>query len=333
MEKPLNSQDEEIEVFDDELNKPEGPMTSRKSVASQPMGMNSDNKWIFRQKDDELLVLVLYKVFAMTAVNNIDQTFSMTVGEEMAIWLSEEEYNRFLEDPKSFEPDYIPETFPYNGTEWEWDSHLMTTDRCRYYVRKLVNHEPDYGNKCFAWFQRQGRITFDEPFELENFPFDVQPLTAIMQFHSYFHDPDIKIKIRPLYGGCAYARRFVEPQGEYRVYKDLAVFETVERNIRFPQVRCTFCIRREWQFYFWKVALVLSVISLTSVLALIDFDSFLDQTGHLSTILLTDVAYLYIVSTVRSESSGSKMTASFDECPLTPCNNSVHAKQTVFDLA
>jgi hypothetical protein len=61
-------------------------------------------------------------------------------------------------------------------------------------------------------------------------------------------------------------------------------------------VRCTYKIVRCWKYYFWKVVLVLAIVTLTSLASLLNFESYLDQMSHLSTVLLTDVAYLYTVS-------------------------------------
>mmetsp|Transcript_25972 Transcript_25972/g.71532 ORF Transcript_25972/g.71532 Transcript_25972/m.71532 type:complete len:430 (-) Transcript_25972:152-1441(-) len=299
-----NNKPDDDDVFRDEGgdddNDKEQPSLSKKPALSA--AASASTTYRFRQDGEEVIIAVMYKIFALSEVSNTDQTFSCHLGEEMAVFISEEEYHRFLDDPKEFEPDYIPETFPYNGTEWEWEDYLKTSQGHPYYMRQLSaaqNHkEPDFENRCFVWRQRMGKITFNEPFELENFPFDVQTLTMIFQFHTYKDDPSVKFKIHPLYGGAAYSFGFVEPQGEYRVLRKYTKFEV--RGTPWmgdSQARCTFVLRRNWTFYFWKVAFVLSVISLTAIVALLVFDSFLDQVGHLSTILLTDVAYLYIVST------------------------------------
>ena len=297
--------EEESQLLD-ETEQPSSPSPkgtvskSSKKMSSAKISLKNA-PYTFRQKGDDVIICVLYKIFALTEVSNTEQTFTVHVGEEMAVFISEEEYVRFMEDPKEFEPDYMPETFPYNGTEWEWDDYLKTSQGHPYYMRQLskaANHDPDFGDRCFVWRQRMAKITFNEPFELENFPFDVQTLTMIFQFHTYKHDPTVTFKIKPLYGGAAYSFGFVEPQGEYKVLRDYKKFEV--RGTPWmgdSQVRCTFVIRRNWTFYFWKVAFVLSIISLTAIVALMVFDSFLDQSAHLSTILLTEVAYLYIVST------------------------------------
>lgn len=325
---PLNDTNNENVFLDDgeDDNNPPIPMegsgvgmistdttttTSITGSISRTVVNTTSRSYRFRQKNEDVIIAVLYKIFSLAGVSNTDQTFTVNVGEEMAIYISQSEYDKFRQDPISFRPDYLPETFPYNGTEWEWDDHLLTSEGCGFYMRQLSsdqNHtNPDFGNRCFVWRQRQGKITFNEPFELQRFPFDVQTLTMTFQFHTYKQTPsattkdnddDITFKIHPLYGGAAYSYGFVEPQGEFQVLRKHTHF-TVKGTpyMGDSQVHCTFVIRRQWIFYFWKVIFVLSVISLTAIVALLVFDSFLDQVGHLSTILLTDVAYLYIVST------------------------------------
>jgi len=69
-------------------------------------------------------------------------------------------------------------------------------------------------------------------------------------------------------------------------------------NEKISQQMCLFRndekIIRESEYYFWKVMVVLFIVTLTAMAAIIG-DNYLDQVTHLSTVLLTDIAYLYTI--------------------------------------
>lgn len=61
-------------------------------------------------------------------------------------------------------------------------------------------------------------------------------------------------------------------------------------------VRCSFNIQRDVWFYFWKVMIVESFISLASVAVFVTAESYISQITYVSTILLTGVSSLYTLN-------------------------------------
>lgn len=254
---------------------PRGSSSSRSSIRIPGMR--------FRQPHEAVDCFVLEKIFALTEINNNMQTFTIRKGEEVAVSITEDEYKRFLLSPQDFKPDHWLDMFAYNGTSVEWEDPLITTDGCEFLIRE---HE----GQALCWRQRMCTQTFNEPYELENFPFDVQELTMVFQTHSYSNDKT-KFILHPWAGGTGYSGKFVEPQGEFTTFKDLAHFQ-----IDGSQVVCTYKVQRNWPFYFWKVMFVLGVLSLSTACTFIS-EGYDDAMAFLATIFLTVVAFLYIVGT------------------------------------
>lgn len=134
-------------------------------------------------------------------------------------------------------------------------------------------------------------MTFNQPFQLQNFPFDVQDLTCMFALFDYTNSRQgQKLKVIPMYGGATFSSKFVEPNDEYKVFRDHRVFHEAD-----GYVCCTFKICRQWHYYFCKVIVILSLVTLTALGAFIAFESYIEQVTHLSTVLLTEVAYLYSI--------------------------------------
>lgn len=290
--------DNEVPVADNveqhknsEASAPVNATTSARSSTS-----TQHPPWIFRDpQTDPLEVALQYKVMALSEISNAQQTFTMTIMEDIAIWLTRDEYDDYLELSRSrqvgqFRPQHILHTYVYNSTDSSWQEANQTLEGCDYHIRCLDVEENN--NKCWAWRQRLGKVTFNQPFQLRNFPFDVQDLTCMFALFVYTNQQSAqRLRILPLNGGATFSAKFVEPNDEYQVCRDHHAFHCLHRGY----VSCTYKICREWKYYFSNVMVVLSIVTLTALAAFVSFESYMEQISHLSTVLLTDVAYLYTI--------------------------------------
>lgn len=84
---------------------------------------------------------------ALSEISNTAQTFTMTVMEDAAIWLMEEEYNDYIElaDKRHFRPRFFVQTYVYNSTESNWQDPYRTIEGCEYHIRCIFGDK-----KCLA---------------------------------------------------------------------------------------------------------------------------------------------------------------------------------------
>jgi len=196
-------------------------------------------KWIFRDPmKDPLEVGLQYKVMALSDISNANQTFCMTIMEDNACWLTREEFDDFVQLPRNQRRDYRPRyfihTYVYNSVDHEWHEPNRTLEGCPFHIRAIFGD-----GRCWAFQQRLGKMTFNQPFQLQGFPFDVQDLTCMFGMFVYTNSLCAqKVRVRPIYGGATFALKFVEPKGEYRVSREHRKFE--EKN---GYVLCTFKVR------------------------------------------------------------------------------------------
>jgi len=148
------------------------------------------------------------------------------------------------------------------------------------------------------------RATCLEPFELERFPMDVQDLT---------------MRIVVGRGARGINRYQVVPSSTRPVILKISRQDCVLEEFDLTHSYCylentdpkestvgmslsTFVVNlkitRQWSSYFYRIALILSFISFVTLACFfIDADDFPDRVAHISTMLLTGVAFMFIVYT------------------------------------
>jgi hypothetical protein len=124
--------------------------------------------------------------------------------------------------------------------------------------------------------------------EVESFPFDVQKLTMAFQTKP-LSASGANIKIN--YNGVnAFSSKFVEPGGEWSLVDRTTEIKITKSSL----MTVSIWVQRNWQFYFFRIMLVLGLVTITSV-AVFLFDNIGDQVDHLNTVMLTAVAYLFVI--------------------------------------
>uniref|UniRef100_A0A7S2TG95 Uncharacterized protein n=1 Tax=Lotharella oceanica TaxID=641309 RepID=A0A7S2TG95_9EUKA len=141
--------------------------------------------------------------------------------------------------------------------------------------------------------------TWNEPFALRRFPFDLQMLNLEFQC---IVEGNIQVV---LLGGPLFSAEFVPPQGEFQLIqfsesraradgRILPYIASEELTNGGTKYTLTLFVQRSWFFYFHRVMLVLSLVCVTSVTAFL-FVEVHEQMNFLVTVLLTIVAYLYFI--------------------------------------
>ena len=258
--------------------------------------------WVFRdpQKEDTLHIFYMCKLVSIVNVSNSDKNFTVRLCEEVAVWLTEDDVDAYNKEPNKadFRPSLFVDTFAYDAVEINWQEALRTPEGSQFHIRPIREKEGEK-YKCCAWRLRLGRVTFNQPFELRHFPYDVQKLDMSFQFVVYTNDERTKIpsfeqtKISEMYGGATTAIHFSVPSGEYKLVGKYGIFFFPHTN----NVTISFLIERDFWFYFGKVMVVQTLISFSAVAVFVDWDSFLGQVTYLSTILLTFVSNFHVLNT------------------------------------
>lgn len=185
-------------------------------------------EWIFRNPDvDPLHIFFQLKVFSIVDISNSRQTFTVRVSEEVAVWLTRndmEHYQNLQDDHKAheFRPSFFVDPYAYDAVDIHWQAPLQTPNGCIYHIRPIRTaggNTTTTTAKCCAWRQRMGRLTFNQAFDLHDFPLDAQRLEMLFQFFHYTNDPHTQVfqaedtVIRPMYHGTAFARTLSPRRG------------------------------------------------------------------------------------------------------------------------
>lgn len=153
-----------------------------------------------------------------------------------------------------------------------------------------------YFPKFGVWIKTHSLLsvnqTFQETFELQSFPFDVQDLNIKMKgprVQTCNMIPD-KMKPKPI---SLSVSLFSETDWVY----ESAVCEFFNDEGQ-AQVHLHIKISRRWQHYFYRIYSILTLCALSGVLTF-SFDcteEYTDAVGYMSTCVLTVVAFMFVVS-------------------------------------
>ena len=227
-------------------------------------------------------VYMLQKIYGIVEVSNSQQTFTARMGCETYVHMTREEHEMFKAKPREFDPEFDVDVFAYNGLSITYEPDMLTVDRCMYIIKNID------GCICYGR-QRMYTATFSESMELQAFPFDVQKLTMAFVVHFYANN-GAKFTLIPFLNGCQFSTNFVDPHGEFSVLKD-KLQSVIERS----RMTCIVPIRRNFEFYIYRVILTMCILDLVSICSFL-IDDYSNQLSLISTILLTVVAFLFILT-------------------------------------
>jgi len=156
---------------------------------------------------------------------------------------------------------------------------------------------PDCGEFYFQTKKSQNAELL-ESFEFKNFPFDVQDLCIKLvppYIPSYFHQ---KVQLVPFrrYGCCCSYKKC--SLNDFILHDDCIV-EYLEGEGKWDVINIRLKAIRRWEHYVYRLCGILSLVTLTGAIGFrIDLeDGFNDATAYFSTVLLTVVAFMFVVHT------------------------------------
>lgn len=240
---------------------------------------------------------MLFNVWVLD-INNInitDHSFSAYLEVVIKWKITEKEYMDYLTYTKSnTTPDWRPIVDPkvqvLNVRSIEHYEPYTWVDGSIYHVMECSDWGLENEKAVICETMTHILVTFTESMELEAFPFDIQDLTMDIQVQP--RGPGGWNDIGPVMED---SRMYVFEQAFSTQEYELLKTDT-SRGGWDRRYRMNFKVKRNWINYVFRVLFVIALVQLAS-LAIFCFgeDSAADRFGYLSALLLTAVAFLFIV--------------------------------------
>lgn len=204
-------------------------------------------------------------------------------------------------DQARWEPSWKPPRFSVANS-----AANINRVSAEYHQYRVVN----VGDKYFAKVMISVKGDFYEQFELQHYPFDVQPLTIQLRGENGAHDCDISVTVVTLDdNGDALGIR--DTEWRFLGANAGAAFVSDSRSMKlapageFALSKGHYCIvgqvsaQRYYYVHIYRVIMVMALFSLTSLAALIPDPnaSSMDRMSLTVTLMLTTAAYSIVLST------------------------------------
>jgi len=183
-----------------------------------------------------------------------------------------------------------------------WNNIQFTSSIDYHFIEPFVTSKlyySEYHKKFLLYNSAQIKGTFRENFEVENFPLDCQDLKIILRLgdsaeaiwrHSGICPVNLKVETNNL------------SVQDYHLYQCYCCYTTTKKKhsamaIMYAEFHGVIKIRRRWEAYGIRTFVTISVISAGSLASfLIDATSYADRMAHVTTMLLTGVAFTFVVN-------------------------------------
>merc|ERR1712228_1092668 len=224
------------------------------------------------------------------------QTYNMTAEIWIYRQLSPNECQQYITDKNYFSPKFRILLNPLGSPHFEKDYWQFNNNK-----EFVIEHNKDMA--CYIVKTCTNvKVSFFEGLELESFPFDIQHFQMAFQFRAdaaMFDDINNSQNPQPLeFEWVQKKSRFCVRGSRANLIGWILKEIQVRPHIK-GDVQCwVVVLRRAWRFYFWRVIVILSIVSLISVSVFVfgGDDSVADRLGFLSTTMLTAVAYMFIIN-------------------------------------
>lgn len=277
-------------------------------------------------------VYVYFYVKRIAAVHTASQEFDISFYRYLMWVPTPQELAGIERDPDNYKPEWVPKLILLNQKSVTSEEPNMGGRKNIYHVLRqgafffgqkskasanhnfpypiiLLNHfagAPNvWGDTCdmppnepvlFA-MAHEVMVTCSQRFDLHHFPFDVQSITM-----HYEADTNVNsMRIMPScagFGGDKPTVLFLEEAGElpeWIVGQPLVEFFKAGE---YDQFAVMFKLQRRWQVYVWRVMFMIALISGISIaLFAIDVKQLEARLSNLLTLLLTMVAFQFVIST------------------------------------
>jgi len=260
------------------------------------------------RKEGERVELSFYiNVERLSKIDLVNQTFKCQFDLDLTWRATEEDVRRYAEDKLNYRPSHIPNLrFPngdidredikkidgreftlFKAGEGDVWGNVFSEDQLRY----------KYLNQCLITVSGE----FSEPFELKNFPLDVQDFTITI---STAKDTNhVVFEPVPFEHRNGYLNSRFMSMADFEMHKPIWEFwvESVEKE-RFETLHwslATFRMKmsRIWQIYFWRIGIFTMILSFCSLAVFtLDKEDVASRYETLLTLLLAAVAFQYIIN-------------------------------------
>ena len=270
----------------------------------------SNEDIVFRKKGEPIDVGLYTYVYRIDNINLVDQSFDALFYCTFSWKPTKQEWESYQANPNEYIPTWVPPILIPNGANM--NKKLIKGDKntgykiCRTGLN--LNDHPfgrqlgklptsdNNGFNLYNAFQFEIECSFNERYELENFPFDCQELKIIVEGSArndvYVLRPSLIDEYKSM-GGLSI--KFSNAQ-EYDVYQPLNEFKTTVYGIdHYPLHVYNIKLKRRWVIYFFKYFIFNFIITAGS---LFSFSGLVgDKLDYLITLLLTQVAYQFVLTT------------------------------------
>jgi len=242
----------------------------------------------------------------LTNVNLVDQTFHCQFDMVLLWRATEDDYRRYKEDRLSYQPSFIPIVkFPNGKIEHQ---ELKKSDGQSYVLFSEGVHDiwgithQDKNMRCTHLNQCMITVSgeFNEPFELENFPMDVQDLQ--LSFTVVKNTEYIVFEPVPHNSMTGEVKLMNMNIADYEMFKPFWEFwlETYDRkdgSMQWCYATFRMKIARKWQIYFWRIGIFTMILSMCALAVFtLDHEEYVaERYDILLTLMLSAIAFQYII--------------------------------------
>lgn len=246
-------------------------------------------------------------IFSVSDINDVQQTFRVKYKLLCNVGITEEDFDSHLqcEDPETWKPSWLPYVRPFNSVEdVEFELQPGPYNE-RYTIQAAFGHAG--GPKVWAaHFEIVGETVFQVAFDVHRCPYDVQKLAILFQVENNrqnFNRPRhwATWHWEPPWTASRWAVTSM-PQGDYVLDRSWIYLERVHKSHHFgktsqemDQMKVVMLAQRNWRFFFWRVMFVLFIINCITIGAFL-FDGFDESMSFASTMLVANIAFLYVTS-------------------------------------
>jgi len=228
----------------------------------------------------------------ISSINSLENTFEIDIEIELFWKPTREELEMVLRAGGSSVNEGLLEFVPRVNI-----ANAKSTEFKEDWSSPVVYFYPQTGDFLF----RKSTImcaTVQESFEFQNFPMDVQDLCIkiVPPYDEEFLDHKVRLVLHPRYEICLSYKMC--DLSDFNLY-DEAIVEVLKGEYGWDVINIRLKVKRRWQHYVYRLCGILSLVTLTGCMGFrIDLEEgFNDATGYFSTVLLTVVAFMFVVHT------------------------------------
>jgi len=246
----------------------------------------------FHQEGEVREVGVWVDVNRVSNISSLDNTFQVQMEIELFWKPLKEEVDLALRSGETSVNEGLVEFRPVVNIA-NAKSCDITDDWCPPQLKFF----PDCGEFMFRTCKSQNAELL-EGFEFKNFPFDVQDLCIklVPPYAPAYYKQHVRLVPHRRYHGCC---SFKKCSLNDFVLHDDCIVEYLEGEDGWDLINIRLKAIRRWEHYVYRLCGILSLVTLTGAIGFrIELDEgFNDATAYFSTVLLTVVAFMFVVHT------------------------------------